>query len=86
MTTTRYSYRCEALIYSNFVGSGSTVELELDQLDVKIVFLHGDPEEDIYIQTSVDGVQNCRKREYGMQIEEITIWIKAIPKIMVQAF
>jgi len=48
-------------------------ELKLDQLDVKIAFLHGDSEEDIYIQTSADGVQNCKKGEYGMQIEEIAI-------------
>ena len=49
-------------------------ELDLNQLDLKTAFLHGDFDEKIY----TNGVQNCIQGEYGIQAEEITVWIEAV--------
>ena len=58
-------------------------DLELVQLDVKTTLLHSDLEEEIYV--SVRWIQGCWKRKLGLQIEEITVWIEAISKAIVQA-
>ena len=58
--------------------------MELNQLDVKTIFLYDDLEEKIYI-SQPKGFKTARK-ENMMQTEEIIIWIKAISKAMVQVF
>jgi len=72
-----FSPVCEALIYSNFVGTDSTVRVET--WSARWQSWRGD------LQVLADGIQNCRKEKYGMQTEEITIWIKTIFKTVVQA-
>ena len=52
-------------------------ELKLDQLD-------GNLEEEITCLNR--RIQNFRKEKYGIQTEEITMWIKTISKTVVQAF
>ena len=47
-------------------------ELDLDQLDVKTVFLRDDLDEEIYM-TQPMGVQNYKKRDYGMQADKIIV-------------
>jgi len=56
-------------------------KLERDQLDVKTAFLCGDLDEDILCSTYGD--QDCRKKEYGVQIEKIALWAKIIAKTSV---
>ena len=47
-------------------------ELDLDQLDVKTTFLHCD------LHVSANRVQDCRERRYGVQAEEIAVWVKTV--------
>ena len=47
-------------------------ELKLDQLDVKTAFLYGDLDEEIFISSTYE-VQDCKKRELGVQVEEIAL-------------
>jgi len=57
--------------------------LELDQVDIKTVFLHGDLDEEIFM-SKPKGF--CIKREYGVQVKKIALWVKTITKAMIQAF
>jgi len=47
-------------------------DLELDQLDVRTTFLHGDLDEEIII-TQPSEIQSCRKRKFGLQVKEVAI-------------
>ena len=67
-----FSY-CKAFFLLALVAQ---YELNLDQLDVKTAFLHGDLDEEIYM--SADRVQDCRKRRHGMLAEEIVVLIKTV--------
>jgi hypothetical protein len=56
-------------------------DYELEQLDVKTTFLHGDLEEDIYMEQS-DGFIFPGK-SVSMQIKEIIIWFETISERVV---
>jgi len=34
---------------------------------------------------SINGIQSCRKRKFGLQAEEVIIWAEVITEAMVQA-
>ena len=56
--------------------------LELDQLDVKTIFLHGDlNEKNIY--DSAIGIPNCREGKPGLQVKEIVIRFEAVSSTVV---
>jgi len=57
-------------------------KFEIDQLDMKTAFLYGDLEEKNQ-HVSADRIQDYKKRTYDMQVEKITLWIKAIAKAVV---
>ena len=55
---------------------------ELEQLDVKIAFLHGDLEEKI-LMTQPKGFEEPEKEHLVCLLKKILIWIETIPKTMV---
>jgi hypothetical protein len=54
---------------------------ELEQLDVKTIFLHGDSDEDIYMDQPEGFV--VPEKEDCVQVEEARIWSETISKMMV---
>ena len=59
-------------------------DLELEQLDVKITFLHGDLEEK-NLYAIIRGFRYSRKRRSCLFVEKIIIWLETISKAVVQA-
>ena len=55
---------------------------ELEQLDVKIAFLHGDLEEKIFM-FQPKGFEDKRKPDFCVFLKKILIWFKTVPKTMV---
>lgn len=59
----------------------SLYDLELEQLHVKIEFLHGDLKERIYMQQP-KGFFVPRKQDH-MFVEEVFVWVEAVTQAMV---
>ena len=53
-------------------------DLELEQLDVKTAFLHGELEEDIYMEQP-EGFVIPGKEKLVCKLKKISVWIEAIP-------
>ena len=56
------------------------LDKRLEQIDVKTTFLHGDLEDQIYMEHP-EGF-NQPGRAFGLSIEEVTLWAKAISKVV----
>ena len=54
--------------------------LELVQRDVKIVSLHGDFEEEMYM-TQPNRFKITRKENLGLQIDKVALWIETISEV-----
>jgi len=60
----------------------ATFDLEVEQMDVKTTFLHGDLEEEIYMKQTEGFVVNGKK-ELVCKLKKVLIWIKTISKNVV---
>jgi hypothetical protein len=58
------------------------IDFEVEQMDVKTTFLHGDLEEEIYMKQP-EGYVVKGKKELGMQAEKVHVWFKTITKDVV---
>jgi hypothetical protein len=65
-----------------FLGLVAMHDYELEQLNIKTAFLHGDLEEYIYMDQP-DGFHYSWKRRLCVQVEEVLIWSEMISKIVV---
>jgi hypothetical protein len=60
----------------------ATFDLEIEKMDVKTMFLHGDLEEEIYMKQP-EGFAVKGKKELVCKIEKIPLWSKEITKDVV---
>ena len=58
-------------------------DLHLEQLDVKTAFLHGDLDEDIYMQQP-EGFKAPGREELVCRLQKKSLWIEAGSEIVVQ--
>lgn len=58
-------------------------DLELEQLDVKTLFLHGDLDEGIYMHQP-EGFKVVGKKNYVF-VEKVVVWVEAVASTVVQA-
>ena len=65
------------------LGLVASLDLELEQMDVKTAFLHGDLDEEIYIEQR-DGFKVPKKEHQCLQIKEEPLWSYASPNVAVQ--
>ena len=56
-------------------------DFEVEQMDVKTTFLHGDLEEEIYMKQPKGYAMKGKK--VGMQDEKVPVWFKTITKDLV---
>jgi hypothetical protein len=59
-----------------------TFYFEIEQMDVKTTFLHGDLEEEIFMKQP-EGYAVKSKEGAGMQAEKVLVWFKIITKDVV---
>jgi len=65
---------------------GVIVDLKIDKMDVKIAFLNGDLEEDIYMYHPEGFVQEgqkyifCKLKKARVRVEVRLVWVEAISK------
>eukprot|EP00253_Pinus_taeda_P029970 PITA_29970 len=57
-------------------------DFEVEQMDVKTIFLHEDLEEEIYMKQP-EGFAVKSKKETGMQVKEVSVWVKTVTKDVV---
>ena len=57
-------------------------DLELEQLDVKTVFLHGNLEEEIYIHQP-EGFVVPGKEDYVCRLKKVSLWFKTVSMTVV---
>jgi hypothetical protein len=67
------------------VSLTTTFDLEITQMDVKTVFLHGDLEEEIYMKHP-KGFVVKGKKELVCILKNIPLWSKSITKDVVPKF
>ena len=60
-------------------------ELELDQLDAKTAFLHGDLDEEIFMSQPT-GFKTVGKQNIMCKLKKSLLWAKTIAKAVIQVF
>ena len=58
-------------------------DMELEQLDVKTAFLHGDLEKEIYMQQP-KGFKKPGEEDYVCLLKRSLLWLKAVSQVVVQ--
>ena len=61
------------------LGMAATMDLEVEQLDVKIVFLHGDLEEEIYME-QLEGFAVAGKEHLVCKLNKSLYGLKQAPR------